>query len=64
MLEVTMAKNWKLIAKSLDPEVPESQLEKVQAALQALEVQLSTLMETLSHDTEPATIFVPTEEHT
>jgi hypothetical protein len=58
-----MAKDWKLIAKGLDPEVPESQVEKVRAALQALEVELATLMETLSHDTEPATIFVPTEEH-
>jgi hypothetical protein len=59
-----MSRDWKLIAKGLVPEVPEAELEKLQATLQTLETHLASLKETLLHDTEPATIFVPNEEHT
>jgi hypothetical protein len=59
-----MSRDWKLIGKGLVPEVPEAQLEKLQATLQTLETHLASLKEIVPHDTEPATIFVANEEHT
>ena len=49
-----MTKNWRLIATSLNLELPESELEKVQVALSELESAFRPLLPLLNSVTEPA----------
>lgn len=57
-----MARNWKLIAQGIAPELPEPERDRAVAVLQALEEQLAPLLQRLPHVTEPATIFVPVSQ--
>jgi hypothetical protein len=57
-----MTRDWKLVAKGLNLQIPEPDLEKIQATLQGLEVQFASLIKALPHETEPATIFPCSEE--
>ena len=52
-----MIKDWKLIAAGLKLSVPESELEKAQAALSELELAFQPLLPLLSSVTEPAFHF-------
>jgi hypothetical protein len=52
-----MPKNWKLIARGLDLDIPEGNLEKLQPALDGLEAAFRPLAETIPHETEPAIRF-------
>lgn len=59
-----MSKNWKLIAAGLSLDVPESDLEKLQLALDGLEAAFRPLVETIPHEIEPAIGFqCEPEEH-
>jgi hypothetical protein len=57
-----MARDWKLIAEGIAPEVPEPERERAVAVLQALEEQFAPLLQRLPHLTEPATIFIPVSQ--
>lgn len=58
-----MAKDWTLIAKGLDLHIPDSAIEKAQAALEALDSQFLSLVRNLPHETEPVFIYPgPREE--
>jgi hypothetical protein len=52
-----MAKNWTSIAAGLSLDIPESDLEKIQASLDSLDKAFQPLLKTLPHDTEPAVMF-------
>jgi hypothetical protein len=52
-----MTKNWKGLAAALNLNIPEVDLERFQPSLEAMEVALHRLVESLPHDTEPAVIF-------
>jgi hypothetical protein len=54
-----MSRNWKLIAQGVAPEIPEPELDRAVAVLQALVEQFAPLLERLPHDTEPALVFLP-----
>jgi len=52
-----MPKNWKLIAAGLKLEIPDSDIDKIQASLNSLDSAFQPLLENLPHDTEPAVMF-------
>ena len=54
-----MSRDWKLIAQGIAPEIPEPELERSVAVLQALEMQFAPSLQRLRHDTEPALVFMP-----
>ena len=52
-----MPKNWKLLAAGLNAEIPDSDMEKIQASLDTLDKAFQPLLKNLPHDTEPAVMF-------
>jgi hypothetical protein len=52
-----MSKNWKAIAAALSLDIPEDELETIQAPLDSLDKAFQPLLKTLRHDTEPAVMF-------
>jgi hypothetical protein len=52
-----MPKDWKAIADGLNVQIPDSDMEKIQASLNGLDSAFQPLLENLPHDTEPAVIF-------
>jgi len=50
-------KNWKLLAASLGLDIPQSDLEKIQPALDSLDAAFRPLTKEISHETEPAFTF-------
>lgn len=57
-----MPRDWILIAKGLDLQIPEAELQKIQGPLQSLTTQLQTLVQSLPHETEPAVVLPCAEE--
>jgi hypothetical protein len=57
-----MKRNWKAIAAGLDLPIPESDLEKIESSLDALEKVFRPLAAAVSEDIEPAVIFHCQEE--
>jgi hypothetical protein len=55
--------DYKLLAQSLAPDIPESDLDRITAPLDALEKAFRPLVSSIPHETEPAIGFVcPPEE--
>jgi len=52
-----MPKNWKAIAAALNVEIPDSEMERIQASLDSLDTAFQPLLSNLPHDTEPAVMF-------
>jgi len=52
-----MPKNWKAIAAALNVQIPDSDMEKIEASLNSLDNAFQPLLENLPHDTEPAVMF-------
>ncbi len=57
-----MARDWALIARGLELQIPEEELRKIHGPLQTLTTQFAALIKDLPHDTEPATILPGPEE--
>jgi len=56
-------KDWKLLAKAQDFDIPEEELARVSQALDGLEEAFAPLRGLAPFETEPATIFqMPVEE--
>ena len=56
-------KDWKLLAKGLNLDIPENDLEKIIPTTDALEAAFRPLTANIPHETEPAVIFhLPPEE--
>ncbi len=60
---VSLMKNWKLLASSLNLDIPDAGLEKIALAMDALESAFRPLVPGIPHETEPAVIFhLPPED--
>jgi hypothetical protein len=57
-----MNRDWKSIARGLALDIPESEIEKIEAPLQDLTNHFNSILDTLPHETEPAVIFRCGEE--
>jgi hypothetical protein len=52
-----MPKNWKAIAAGLNAQIPERDMEKIEASLNSLDSAFQPLLDNLPHHTEPAVMF-------
>ena len=55
-------KDWKLVAASLDPRLPEADLTAIAPVLDTLEEAFRPLASTLAYEDEPALIFEASPE--
>ena len=56
-------KDWKLLASALDLDIPEAEMERVKASLDAVETAFRPLADTIPLETEPAyVLLLPPEE--
>jgi hypothetical protein len=54
-------RDWTAIAKAIELRASPAELERITAALSGLETTFRPLVDTLTHDEEPATVF-PADE--
>lgn len=57
-------KDWNLLASALEPHIPEADLERAKASLDAVETAFRPLTRTIPFETEPAFVLLrlPEEE--
>ena len=51
-------KDWKLLAAALDLDIPEAEMERVKASLDAVEAAFGPLTSTIPLETEPAYVLL------
>ncbi len=52
-----MTRDWKAVAGALAPDIPETDLDRITPALDALEAAFRPLAAEIPHETEPAVVF-------